>query len=117
MDIVYIKDLSADTVIGVFPWERQIKQTLRFDLELAVDCAVPAASDELSDALDYGAVSRSVREFVARSEFTLIETLAEQVAERVMSEFGVPWVRIRVTKRALLPGVGAVGVAIERGHR
>lgn len=117
MDIVYIKDLRVDTVIGVFAWERQTKQTLVFDLELRIDCARAAASDEITDALDYGAVSQTVQEFVAQSQFHLIETLAERVAERLMGEFGVPWIRLRVSKRALLSGVGGVGVSIERGNR
>ncbi len=116
MDIIYIRDLKIDTVIGVFDWERQITQTIRFDIDMATDIRKAAASDELKDTLDYKAVSKRLIEFVSGSDFQLVETLAERICEIIMAEFGVPWVRLRLNKKGALRGANDVGVLIERGH-
>lgn len=116
-DIVYISDLRVQTVIGVFGWERQVKQTVILDLEMATDIRPAAASDALEDALDYKAVSKRIIAFVSDSRFQLVETLAEGIAGIVTEEFGVPWVRLRVNKQGALRGVRDVGVVIERGRR
>lgn len=115
MDIVYIRDLRIDAVIGVFDWERRIRQTIRLDLDLGADIRRAAASDDIADALDYKAVSRRVTEFVQGSEYRLVETLAEEVCRLVREEFAVPWVRLRVNKKGALRGAQDVGVIIERG--
>ncbi|MAR89650.1 MAG: dihydroneopterin aldolase [Pseudomonadota bacterium] len=116
MDIVFIRDLKIKTVIGVFDWERKIQQTLILDLELATDNRRAAANDAIDDALNYKAVTDRVTEFVATSEFQLVETLAERVAALVMSEFAVPWLRLRVAKPGAIPQARDVGVLIERGE-
>jgi dihydroneopterin aldolase len=87
MDIVFLRGLRVDTVIGVYQWERRIRQTLRLDLELGADVAAAAVNDDIAAALDYYAVSVRVREFVEASEFRLVETLAELEAEMVLAEF------------------------------
>ena len=86
MDIIFIRDLRVDTVIGIYDWERSIKQTLRFDLEMATDIARAAASDSIEDTLNYKAVAKRVIAFVEDSSFQLVETLAERVAELVREE-------------------------------
>jgi dihydroneopterin aldolase len=117
MDIIYISQLRVETVIGVYEWERHIRQVVLLDLEMATDVARAAATDNIADALNYKAVAKRVAAFVEGTRFQLVETLAERVAERVLDEFGVPWVRLRVCKEGALRGVKEVGVLIERGRR
>jgi dihydroneopterin aldolase len=117
MDIIFIRDLRIDTLIGIYDWERAIKQTLSFDLEMATDIAKAAASDDIKDTLNYKAVAKRIIAFVEASEFQLVETLAERVAELVREEFAVPWLRLTVNKGGAVRGAKAVGVIIERGER
>lgn len=117
MDIVYIRALRAATVIGVYDWERTVRQTVVLDLELATDNRRAAASDRIGDALDYAALSARVLAFIEGSQFQLIETLAERVAAIVIEEFGVPWLRLRLAKPGAVALAGDVGVVIERGEQ
>ena len=117
MDIVYIRDLKIDTVIGIFEWERRIRQTVSIDLEMAFDIRPAAASDNIADALDYKAVAKRLIAFVEAAEFLLVETLAEKIAAIVQDEFGVPWLRLRLSKPGAVRGAQDVGVVIERGRR
>ena len=117
MDIIYLHDLRIDTVIGVFDWERRIRQTVILDLDMAADIQRAADSDDLADTLNYKAVAKRLIDFVGRSEFQLVETLAERVAELVLKEFSVPWLRLRVNKQGAVRGARDVGVIIERGER
>lgn len=113
-DTIYLTDLKIDTIIGIFEWERRVRQTVSFDLEMSTDVARAAATDSIEDALDYKAVSKAVREFVQNSDFQLVETLAERVAELIIRDFGVTSVRLRVNKRGAIRGARDVGVLIER---
>lgn len=117
MDVIYINELRIETVIGIFDWERQIKQPVVLDVELAGDCATAAAGDKVEDTVDYKAVSKRLIEFVGESEFQLVETLAERCAALIREEFSVPWVRLRLSKPGALRGARDVGVIIERGER
>ena len=117
MDIVYLRDLRIPTVIGVFEWERRVRQTAALDLDMAADVARAARSDALIDALDYKAVAKQIIAFVGESRFQLVETLAEQVAQLVLTEFEVSWVRVRINKTGAVRGARDVGVIIERGRR
>jgi dihydroneopterin aldolase len=117
MDIVYIRELRIETVIGIYEWERRIRQSVVLDLEMAADIARAAATDNIADALNYKAVAKRVIAFVEASQFQLVETLAERVAEIVLEEFGVAWLRLRVNKEGALRGARDVGVVIERGQR
>ena len=117
MDIIYLHDLRIDTVIGVFDWERRVRQTVILDLDLAADIRRAAASDHLADTLNYKALAKRLIDFVGHSDFQLVETLAERVAELVMVEFAVPWLRLRVNKQGAVRGARDVGVIIERGQR
>ncbi|NQD93955.1 dihydroneopterin aldolase [Pseudomonas sp. CrR25] len=118
MDTVFIKGLEVDTVIGAYDWERTICQCLRLDLFLGWDNRPAAVGDDLSKALDYAAVSARVQAFADEAQFILVETFAERLAELLMAEFQIPWVRLRVTKPdAVAAAVGGVGVEIERGCR
>ena len=114
MDKVFIEGLEIEALIGIYDWERRIRQTLRFDLEMGFDNRVPAASDDIADTLDYKAVSKRLIAFVGQSGFVLVETLAERCAAIVIEEFGVPWLRLKLSKPGAVRGAQAVGVVIER---
>ena len=117
MDIVFIRELRADTIIGVYDWERRIRQSVVLDLELASDNRRAAVSDGIEDAVDYAAISARLLSFIEGSEFQLIETLAEQLANIVLEEFAVPWLRLRLAKPGAVARARDVGVLIERGER
>lgn len=117
MDIIYIRNLRIACVIGVFEWERRMRQTVVLDLDLAADIARAAATDRLEDTVDYKAIAKRLIDYVGQSQFQLVETLAEKVAEIVRSEYGVKWVRVRVNKKGALRHATDVGVVIERGQR
>lgn len=116
MDIIFLHDLKVDTVIGIWEWERRIRQTVVIDLDMAADVREAAKSDDVDDTLNYKLVAKRVQQFVADSEFQLVETLAERVAGVVVGEFEVPWVRVRVSKPGAIRGARDVGVLIERGR-
>ena len=117
MDTVYIEGLKTDAVIGVYDWERSIRQTLVLDLELASDNRAAAATDGIADAMNYDAISKRILAYVQASEFELIETLAERVAAIVLSEFNIPWLRLKLSKPGAVAEANDVGVIIERGSR
>lgn len=114
MDIVYLRDLKVDCVIGVYDWERRVRQALYIDIDMATDIRKAAASDGIQDTLDYKAVSKRIQQFVGDSSFQLVETLAEKIAGMVLQEFPVPWVRVRINKKGAVRNADAVGVVIER---
>ena len=116
MDKVFIEGLEIEALIGIYDWERRIRQTLRLDLEMAFDNRRPAASDDIADTLDYKAVSKRLVEYVRQSGFGLVETLAERCAAIVIEEFGVSWVRLKLSKPGAVRGARAVGVIIERSR-
>ena len=117
MDIIYLNDLRIETIIGIFDWEREIKQTISLDIEMATDIRKAAASDHIDDTLDYKAVSKRLIDFVEGSEFQLVETLAERICQIILNEFDVPWVKLRVNKQGAIRGAQDVGVLIERGQK
>lgn len=117
MDTVFIEDLRIETVIGIYDWERQIRQVVALDLEMAFDNRKPAASDKIADTLDYKAVSKRLIAFVEAAHYELVETLAEECARIVRDEFGVTWLRLRLAKPGAVRGSKAVGVVIERGSK
>lgn len=117
MDLVLIEGLEVRTVIGIYDWEREIRQTVRLDLEMAWDISRAGVSDDIRDTLDYKAVSKRLIDFVEESEFGLIEALAESCAKIVMQDFQVPWLRLKMSKPGAVRGSENVAVVIERGHK
>ncbi len=117
MDIIYLSDLKIETVIGVYDWEREIKQSVILDLEMGTDIRRAAETDNIDDTLNYKAVSKRVIDFVEQSEFELVETLAERVVAIIREEFSVPWVRLRLNKKGAVSAAVDVGVIIERGDK
>jgi 7,8-dihydroneopterin aldolase/epimerase/oxygenase len=113
-DIVSIRDLRVSTVIGVYDWEREIEQALTFSVDMAADVARAAARDDIRDALDYSAVAHTVKCVVIEGKFQLIETAAERVAQRLIADYGVAWVRVQVVKPITSEGYTAA-ITVERG--
>jgi 7,8-dihydroneopterin aldolase/epimerase/oxygenase len=113
-DTVSIRELRVSAVIGVHDWEREIEQTLVFAVDMAADVAKAAASDRISDALDYSAVAQTVTDVVTQGEFQLIETAAERVARQLLADYPLGWVRVEVAKPLSRDGYTAA-VTVERG--
>ena len=116
MDIVFIEDLQIDATIGIYDWERRIKQTLAFDIAMAADIREAAKSDDIKHALNYKAVSKRVIQVVEESEALLVERVAEEVANIILKEFKVPWLKLTLRKLGAVRGSKAVGIRIERGE-
>ncbi|WP_136066183.1 dihydroneopterin aldolase [Modicisalibacter radicis] len=116
MDRVLIEGLAVETVIGVYAWERSIRQRLSLDLELATDIRPAAAGDDLGHTLDYAAISARIGEFAAHSHFQLVETFAEHLAALLREEFAIAWLRLTVRKPGAVAEASTVGVRIERGE-
>lgn len=117
MDIIFIHELCIDTTIGVHPWERESRRNLLVDLELAADIRPAAATDQLDRALDYQTIAQRIRELAAASRCQLLETLAEQIAQRLLEEFAAPWLRLTLRKPGVPSSAQEAGVIIERGCR
>ena len=115
-DTIFLSDLRIDTVIGIWDWERRIRQTVSIDLEMGADIRRAAASDSIEDTLNYKLVAKRVSQFVSGSDFKLVETMAEKIAGVVIDEFDVPWVQVRVNKPGAIRGARDVGVLIRRSR-
>ena len=115
MDIIFIRDLRVDAIIGINDWERRIRQTLSISLEMGGDICRAAVNDAIEDTLDYKAVAKRVMSFVEASQFYLVETLAQRLAELLIDEFKLPWVKLTICKPGAVRGSREVGVVIERG--
>ena len=113
-DAIFLHDLKIDTVVGIWEWERRIRQTVSIDLEMGADIKRAAATDSIDDTLNYKMVAKRVQQFVAESRFALVETMAEKIAALVLEEFDVPWIEARVSKPGAIRGARDVGVRIYR---
>ena len=114
MDRIFLTGLTTDCIIGIWDWERRVKQKVVVDLEMGADIRRAAASDAIEDTLDYKKVAKRLLQFVSESQFQLVETLTERIAQIVVTEFGVPWVRVRLNKQGAIRGSRDVGILIER---
>ena len=117
MDIVYIRDLQIETIIGIYDWEREVRQTISLDLEMGADIRQAAATDDILHTLNYKAVAKRLIAFVEGSQCLLVERLAEEIATIVLGEFDVPWLQLRLSKPGALRGSKDVGIIIERGEK
>jgi len=117
MDIIFLKNLRIETVIGIFDWERKIRQPVFFDIEMSANIKKAATSDHIDDTLDYKALSKAVIEYVEKSDFQLVETLAEKVSELIINDFNVSWIRLTLNKKGALRHADDVGIIIERGTK
>lgn len=117
MDRIFIKDLSVETIIGIYDWERTTRQRVILDLEMSADIAKAALAEDVGSTLNYKTLSETLTNFIENSEFQLIETMAERVTDIIRHDFGVRWVKLTLHKPDALPGNTDVGVIIERGER
>lgn len=113
-DTIFLQDLKVETLVGIWDWERKIRQTVSIDIEMAADVAKAAETDNIEGTLNYKAVAKRVQQFVAASEYQLLETLAEKIAETVLNEFDIPWIQLRVCKPGAIRNATNVGVTIRR---
>ena len=116
MDIVYIKQLEIETIIGINDWERKVRQKVCIDLEMATDTRKAGKTDNIDDTLNYKVIAKRIIKFVESSKFLLIEALAENVAAILLEEFQVPWLKLTLSKPGAIRGSRDVGVVIERGR-
>ncbi len=116
MDKIFLNDLKVDTIIGIYEWERNTLQTLQFDLEMDWNIRPAAASDDIADTLDYGAVSNTLVSFVEASRYQLIETLAEDLCQLLLTEFAIPKIKLTLTKPVKLHGQNYAQIVIERSN-
>ncbi len=114
MDHIFLHDLKVETIVGIWDWERKIRQTVSIDLKMGADIRRAAASDDIDETLNYKLVAKRVQQFVGDSSFQLVETLAERIAEVILDDFDVPWVEVRVNKPGAIRGAREVGVKIRR---
>jgi dihydroneopterin aldolase len=115
-DIIFLRGLEVECIIGFIDWERRVKQTVVIDLELPVDCRNASVRDEVDDTLDYKKVAKRVIAFIEASEFKLVETAAHRLALTLLEEFGIEWVRLSINKPGAIRGSRDVGVSIERSR-
>lgn len=115
MDKIFISSLSIQTTIGFFSWEKEIKQTLVFDLVLGWDIKKAAVNDDLSETLDYADISTEIESFANANPVDLLETLAEHLAQHLMAKYHMPWLSIKIHKPNAVHNAASVGVEIERG--
>jgi 7,8-dihydroneopterin aldolase/epimerase/oxygenase len=116
MDTIFLHGLKAETIIGIFDWERHTKQTLIIDLDMGTNIKKAALSDRIDDTLDYKSISKRIVNFVEDSSFQLVETLTEQIAAILLEEFHINWVRVKVNKKGAVSLASDVGVIIERSR-
>jgi dihydroneopterin aldolase len=114
MDKIFLSQLSIECIVGIWDWERRVKQTVVIDVEMAADIRRAAATDSIADTIDYKRVSKRLLAFVGESQYQLVETLTEQIARVIVTEFGVTWVKVRLNKRGAIRGARDVGIEIER---
>jgi 7,8-dihydroneopterin aldolase/epimerase/oxygenase len=114
MDKIFLHALKAEAIIGIYDWERQVKQTVIVDLEMNGSIRKAALSDSIDDTLNYKKVAKRVLAFIEGSQYHLVETLTEQIAMLLLSEFGLTWVRVSLSKPGAVRNSRDVGVIIER---
>ncbi|HUG04428.1 MAG TPA: dihydroneopterin aldolase [Steroidobacteraceae bacterium] len=116
MDRIFLTALSADAIIGIYDWEREVRQRVEIDLEMWVDLSAAAKSDSINDTLNYKSLAKRLLAFVQESRFRLVEALAGEIARIVLAEYPVARVRVTVHKPGAIRDSRDVGVVIERGR-
>jgi len=117
MDILFLREFKLDTIIGIYDWERKIPQTIQLDVEIGLPKSRACETDNVEDTIDYAKIVARIQETLAAKPFSLVEALAEHVAQLIRSEFGAPWVKVSVAKLGLIRGIKQLGVVIERGNK
>lgn len=113
-DTIFLESLEVQAILGIHDWEREVKQTVRLDLEWPTDARAAAERDDVEATLNYKTVAKRVIAYVESTRFQLAETLAERVAALLLDEYGFEWARVSVSKPGAIRGARNVGVRIER---
>jgi dihydroneopterin aldolase len=116
MDIIFLRELKVETLIGVYEWEKRAPQTLQLDLDIALPDSRACQTDNIDDALDYAKVAQHIQTVLSEGHFSLLETLAEHIAQIILKDFNAPWVKVSVAKLQAIRNCKMVGVCIERGQ-
>ncbi len=116
MDIIFLRELRVTTLIGIYEWEKRAPQTLQIDLDIALPDSRACQTDSIEDALDYAEVAQHLQSVLSAGHFSLLETLAEHIAQIILKDFSAPWVRVSVAKLQAIRNCKMVGVSIERGQ-
>lgn len=116
MDIIFLRELKVDTLIGVYEWEKRVPQALQLDLEIALPNSRACQSDDIADALDYSEIVHHIQDVLSSRHFNLLEALAEHIAQILLTDFNAPWVKVSVAKLQAIRGSRMVGISIERGQ-
>ena len=116
MDIIFLRELKVETLIGVYEWEKRVAQTLQIDLEIALPNSRACHSDDINDALNYADIVRHIKDVLISRHFNLLEALAEHIAHILLTDFNAPWVKVSIAKLNAIRGNRMVGVSIERGQ-
>lgn len=114
MDIIFLRELKIKTQVGIYPWERSAAQTIQLDLEIALPSSRACQTDNFEDTLDYAFIVQRINETLSQNRFSLLEALAEHIAQIILTEFKSPWIKISVAKLSAIRGVKKVGICIER---
>ena len=113
-DKIYVEDLRVKATIGIFDWEKKIKQEVSISYEIPHDNKKAAATDAIEATNDYKSITKAIIAFVENNKFELVETFAERIAEMVIKDFNIAEIRLRVSKPGALRYSKDVGVIIER---
>ena len=114
MDIIFLKELKVTTLIGIYEWEKCVPQTLQLDLEIALPHSRACQTDDIKDALDYADIAQHIQTVLSEGHFSLLESLAEHIAQIIIKDFKSPWVKVGVAKLQAIRDCKMVGVSIER---
>ncbi len=116
MDIIFLRELKVETLVGVYEWEKRVPQALQLDLEIALPNSRACQSDDIADALDYSKITAHIQGVLRSRHFNLLEALAEHIAQILLDDFKAPWVKVSVAKLQAIRGAKMVGISIERGQ-
>ena len=116
MDIIFLRELKVTTLIGVYEWEKRVPQTLQLDLDIALPDSRACQTDNIDDALDYAKVAQHIQTVLSDGHFSLLESLAEHIAQIILKDFNAPWVKVSVAKLQAIRNCKQVGICIERGQ-
>ncbi|MFO7580712.1 MULTISPECIES: dihydroneopterin aldolase [Nitrosomonas] len=117
MDIIFLKEFRTQTLIGIYPWEKKIPQTIELDLEIALPSSRACQTDHIDDALDYSLVTERINSMLSNQHFSLLETLTENIAQMILTEFNSPWVKVSAAKLDVIQGVKKLGICIQRSRK
>ena len=116
MDKVIVKDLLVRGILGINPEERVKKQDILINIVIYADVRRAAETDDIEDAVNYKSITKRLIDHVEESSDFLVEKLVTDLAQIIITEFGVERVMVRVEKPGALRFAESVGIEIERSR-